>query len=435
MLIATAAALAWSNSAWNGSYRALLDAPFTATVAGLQLDLVLHSFVNEGLMALFFLLAGLEIKRQVVAGDLSDRRAAMLPIIAALGGMAVPALIFLLVNAGHEGARGWAIPAATDIAFAVGVVTLAGRRLPTGARSFILALAVVDDIGGIIVIALFYASGPRFGWLACAALAAALAWALQRVEVRSLVPYVVLGTACWYSLHQAGVAAAIAGVIFGLITPIRPFHDPSRFGETARGLIARIEFSDEIAAEDLARYARETASPLERVESKLSLWVAFAIVPLFALVNAGVELRVGSLDYRVVLGIGIGLVGGKTIGVLGASWITVRLGIGRLPNHTTWRQMLGLSVTAGIGFTVALLVTGLSYSDPRLAASAKTGIILASTIAGLLGYLLLRSAPDSRRTAENVNERDASALHDDGGLTDLTGANAERPQHRRFVTQ
>ena len=399
MLVAGVAALAWANSGWKASYAAFLATPVQLTAWRAHLDLDLHTAVNDGLMTLFFLLAGLEIKRQVVTGELRDRRAAALPIIAALGGMAVPALVFVLLNTGHAGSRGWGIPVATDIAFAVGVVALAGRRLAIGARIFILTLAVVDDVGGIIVIALFYASGIRLGWLACAALAVALAIIVQRAEVRSMGPYVVLGVVCWYALHHAGVEAAIAGVIFGLITPIRPFHDPSRFGEAARRLIARIETTDEIATEDLARYARETTSPLERVESTLNLWVAFAVVPLFALVNAGVEVHVGSLDSRVVLGVALGLVLGKTVGVLGASWITVKLGIGRLPDHTTWRQMLGLSVTAGIGFTVALFVTGLSFSDPGLTASAKTGVILASIVAGAIGYALLRTAPASGPTA------------------------------------
>jgi NhaA family Na+:H+ antiporter len=352
-----------------------------------------HALINDGLMTLFFLLAGLEIKRQLVTGELRDRRAAALPAVAALGGMVVPALIYAAFNAGHAGAGGWGIPVATDIAFAVGVVTLAGPRVPLGARIFILTLAVVDDVGGIVVIAIFYAEDVRLAWLGLAALAVVATVGLRRAEVRSIVPYVVLGAVCWYGLRRCGVEAAIAGVVFGLLTPTRPFHDPSHFGDVTHELVDRIEHSDEVAVEDLARYATETASPLERIEGRLNVWVAFGIVPLFALANAGVRLDTGALDGRVLAGVTLGLVVGKTVGVFGGAWLAVRLGVGRLPSSATWRHMLGLAVTAGIGFTVALFVTGLSFTDPALTSSAKIGILLASTVAGLVGFALLRTLP------------------------------------------
>ena len=289
---------------------------------------------------------------------------------------------------------------ATDIAFAVGVVTLAGSRVPLGARIFILTLAVVDDVGGIVVIAIFYADDVRLAWLALAVLSVLVTLALRRLEVRSMVPYVALGALCWYSMYRCGVEAAIAGVVFGLLTPTRPFHDPSEFGDVAHGLVDRIETSDEVAAEDLARYARETASPLERIEGRLNLWVAFGIVPLFALVNAGVRLESRGLDARVTLGVVAGLVLGKTIGVFGGAWLAVRLGVGRLPASVTWRHMVGLAVTAGIGFTVALYVTGLSFDDAALVSSAKIGILVASAAAGALGFLLLRTVPAPRHEEE-----------------------------------
>ncbi|HEX9258064.1 MAG TPA: Na+/H+ antiporter NhaA, partial [Acidimicrobiales bacterium] len=258
MLLAAIVALVWANSGFHSSYERFWSTPVDVRVGSiLQLDLDLHGVVNDVLMTLFFLIAGLEIKRQVVTGELRDRRAATLPVLAALGGMVVPALIFLSVNHGHPGSRGWGIPVATDIAFAVGVVTLAGRRVPLGARIFILTLAVVDDVGGIVVIAVFYADQVRLGWLALAAGSVIATVAVRRAEVRSIVPYVLLGGVCWYALHSAGVEAAIAGVVFALLTPIAPFHDPARFGKVARSLIDRIEASDEIATEDLARYAKE----------------------------------------------------------------------------------------------------------------------------------------------------------------------------------
>jgi Na+:H+ antiporter, NhaA family len=394
MLVAAIVALVWANSPWDAGYVRFLGTPFVLRFGSLvRLDLDLQGLVNDGLMTLFFLLAGLEIKRQLVAGELRDRRAAALPAVAALGGMVMPALIYATLNHGHAGARGWGIPVATDIAFAVGVVTLAGRRVPLGARIFILTLAVVDDVGGIIVIAVFYTDGVRLGWFAVAVLAVLATVLLQRGDVRSVTPYVVLGALCWYALYKTGVEAAIAGVVFGLLTPTRPFHDPAEFGDVAHRFVDRIEAADEVAVEDLARYATETASPLERVENRLNLWVAFGIVPLFALVNAGVRLDVGGLDRRVALGACLGLVVGKTIGVLGGAWVAVRLGIGRLPGSVSWRHMIGLAATAGIGFTVALFVTALSFDTPALTSSAKIGVLAASVTAGLLGFLLLRTLP------------------------------------------
>jgi NhaA family Na+:H+ antiporter len=389
-------ALVWANSPWDAGYETFLSTPLDLQFGSfVHLDFTLHSVVNDALMTLFFLLAGLEIKRQVITGELRDRRAAALPAIAALGGMIVPALLFIALNTGHDGSKGWGIPVATDIAFAVGIVTLAGNRIPFGARIFILTLAVVDDVGGILVIAIFYADDVNLKWLVLAVAAVAATVLIRRADMRSLVPYAVLGILCWYSLHEAGVESAIAGVVFGLLTPIYPFHDPERFGDVSRRFVDRIESSDEIAVEDLARYALETASPLERVENRLNLWVAFAIVPLFALTNAGVHIDTDSIDGRVALGVIVGLVVGKTVGVFGASWIAVKLGVGRLPERTTWRHMFGLAITAGIGFTVALFVTGLSFTDEGLTSSAKLGVIAASVIAGAVGFGVLRASPPS----------------------------------------
>ena len=402
MLAAAVVALVWANSGWDGAYESFLATPVNLHIGGLiKLDFDLHDAVNQGLMTLFFLLAGLEIKRQLVTGELRDRRAAALPAIAALGGMIVPALIYTAFNAGHAGSQGWGIPVATDIAFAVAIVTLAGSRVPLGARIFILTLAVVDDVGGIIVIALFYADDVRLGWLALAAATLAVAVVLQRRDIRSMAPYLVLGTMCWYALYRCGVEAAIAGVVFGLLTPTRPFHDPAQFGAVSRVLVDRIQQSDEVAVEDLARYATETASPLERIENRLNLWVAFAIVPLFALVNAGMRVSGATLDHRVVIGVFFGLVLGKTVGVFGGAWLAVRTGIGRLPSSVTWRHLFGLAATAGIGFTVALFVTGLSFDDEALTSSAKIGILVASATAGVVGLVLLRTvAPASEEGVE-----------------------------------
>jgi NhaA family Na+:H+ antiporter len=410
MLAAAIVALVWANSPWRAGYERLWATPTDVSVGSLiDLHLTLRGWVNEAAMALFFLLAGLEIKRQLLLGELRSLRAAALPAIAALGGMIVPAVLYLAINHGHPGAHGWGIPVATDIAFAVGVVTLAGSRIPLGARIFILTLAVVDDVGGIIVIAAFYAENVELAWLAGAVATVLATLLLRRADVRSLVPYLVLGALCWLSLHEAGIEPAIVGVVFGLLTPVTPFYDPARFGAAARAMVGQIEQrfaghqgsepitvdereANEITLEDLARLSAETASPLERIENRLGLWVSLLIVPLFAFANAGVRIETAGVDNRVLLGVVVGLVVGKTVGVLGFSWLAVRIGIAHRPAGTTWRHMFGLAVTAGIGFTVALFVTSLSFTDPALTASAKLGVLAASTIAGVLGFLALRAS-------------------------------------------
>ena len=413
MLVAAIVALVWANSPWHGGYEALWDTHLAVSLGELiELDhLTLRNWVNDGAMAVFFLLVGLEIKRELVLGELRDPRAAALPALAALGGMVLPATIYALLNAGQPGADGWGIPVATDIAFAVGVVTLVGSRLPLGARIFILTLAVVDDIGGILVIAVFYASDVSVGWLGVAAAAIAATLVVRRLEIQSFAPYVFLGGLTWLAFHEAGVEAAIAGVIFGLLTPTRPFHDPAGFAPNARALVDRIDATradghispeerdeNEVRLEDLSRYALLSVSPLERLEHRLGPWVAFLIVPLFALANAGVRIGEGDIDSRVVLGVGLGLVLGKTIGVFSFTVLAVRLGLGRLPAGTRWSHIFGLGVTAGIGFTVALYIAGLSFDDADLTSSAKLGVLSASVVAGVLGYLVLRASPRAQHS-------------------------------------
>jgi NhaA family Na+:H+ antiporter len=406
MLVAAVAALLWANSGFRSGYETLWATPLQLRLGEVvDLDLTLRAWVNDAAMALFFLLAGLEIKRQVILGELRNPRAAALPALAALGGMVVPALIFVAVNAGRVGSRGWGIPVATDIAFAVGVVALAGRRIPLGARIFILTLAVVDDVGGIIVIALFYAESVSVAWLAVAAGTVVLTLLLRSADVRSLVPYIALGAVCWFAFHEAGIEAAIVGVLFGLLTPIRPFHDPAEFGRTARGLVDQIEetFDDEVltdderernevALEDLAQFANETASPLERIEGRLGLWVSLLVVPVFAFANAGVFVDLANVEGAVFAGVFLGLVVGKPVGIVLFSLLAVKLGLGRLPTGVSWRQIVALGITAGIGFTVALYVTGLSFDDPLLTSSAKLGVLAASMTAGILGLVALRLA-------------------------------------------
>lgn len=409
MLLAAAVALIWANSPWSAGYESLWATNVQFEFGSLiQLDhLSLRDWVSDAAMALFFFVVALEIKREVVAGELRDRRSAILPVMAALGGMVVPAIIFLTFNAGTSAGAGWGIPMATDIAFAVGVVSLLGNRVPSGAKLFLLTLAIADDLGAIVVIALFYTEKIVFGWLGAALVAVVLATSLRRVQVRSLIPYVCLGVFGWYALHESGVHSTMIGVAFGFVTPAWSFYNPSRFAADARPLIDEVDraFDDQrldhseyerlgSTLSDIRHLATETESPLERLERRLNPWVSFVVLPLFALANSGISLSGDSLTSawgdRVVLGVGLGLVVGKTIGVFSASWLACRLGLGTLPQHTTWPILLGVSLCAGIGFTVALFVANLSFSDAALTDSAKLGVLFGSLLAGLTGFLLLR---------------------------------------------
>ena len=409
MVTAAVVALVWANSPWSAGYDALWETPVRLAAGSAAIDLSLRDWVNDALMALFFLVVALEIKRELVAGDLRDPKVAALPAVAALGGMVVPALVFAATNLGHEGGRGWGIPMATDIAFAVGVVSLLGRRVPTGAKLFLLALAIVDDLGAIVVIAVFYTDDLSLPWLGLALLAVGAAVVLRRADVRPLLPYGALGVGCWIALHASGVHATVAGAAFGFLTPAWSFYDPRRLAPRARTLVDEIDATtadevldtgelerNEARLRDLVRLARESESPLDRVVTVLNPWVSFAVVPLFALANAGVRLSGDALGDAlgdwVVLGFALGLLVGKPLGVFGATWLACRLGIGRLPTGASWHHLFGVAVCAGVGFTVALFVTGLSFDDADLVDGAKIGILAGSVLAGVLGALVLRSA-------------------------------------------
>jgi NhaA family Na+:H+ antiporter len=420
LLVAAVAAVLWANGPGRGSYEQFWQTPLTIELGGLvhldQLDL--RAWVTDGLMAVFFFVVGLEIKRELVHGELRDRRAAALPVLAAVGGMIVPAAVYVLANAGGAGGAGWGIPMATDIAFALGVLALLGDRVPSGAKIFLLTLAVADDLGAIVVIAIFYTDDLSLGWLAAAIAGLVAVRVLARADVRSLTPYVALAGWAWLALHESGVHATLAGVALGLLTPAWSFYDPRRFAPEARRLVERVDaaFADdrltddeleacEGALGDLSLLTRETRSPLERLESRMVAWSAFAIVPVFALANAGVPLSLGALSDAVgdpiTTGVAVGLLVGKPVGIVIATWLAIRLGLGVLPAGTTWRHVTGLGVTAGIGFTVALFVTGLSFDDPVQADAAKMGVFAASIAAGILGLAILRSAPRPAGTGSN----------------------------------
>jgi Na+:H+ antiporter, NhaA family len=419
MLVAAAVAIAWANSPWAGAYTDLWQTPLRLELGDLIIldHLSLQSWVNDALMTVFFLLVGVEIKREVVHGELRDPRAVALPVIAALGGMLVPAAIYAALNAGGAGADGWAVPMATDIAFAVGVVTLAGPRVPLAAKIFLLTLAVADDVGAIVVIAVFYTGSLSGGWFACAAVALAAIFAMRRGDVQSLAPYLAVGAFAWLALLESGVHATLVGVALGLLTPAWPLRSPRRFPPEARRVINRVEAAyydrvltpaefteNEQRIAEVARLAMYSTSPLERLERALSPWVAYVVVPVFALANAGVSLSGdavrGLTSDAVSAGVMLGLVVGKTVGVLGATAVAVRLGVGRLPTDTTWRHMLGIAATAGVGFTVALFVTSISFESAATTDAAKVGILAGSTLAGLIGFTLLRTSPAVVAAAE-----------------------------------
>ena len=393
LLAATLVALAWANSPWRASYQALWHTELSVGLGRLVITADLRHWVNEGLMAIFFLVVGLEVKRELVRGDLRDPRKAALPALGAAGGMVVPALIFLAANPGGPAARGWGIPMATDIAFALGVVALLGSRVPSSLKLFLLTLAVVDDIGAIVVIAVFYAGDLRPALLLLAALILVVIVGLRWVGSVSVAPYLLLGVLVWLATRASGVHATIAGVALGLVSPTRP---------PVAGSVARewtTHLSEEPSQAELAtmtRLVRSAVSQTERLQRMLHPWTSFFVVPVFALANAGVELSGRSLEQpgtaRVAFGVGLGLVLGKLLGITGAAWLGVRTGLARLPEGASWPMLAGVAALGGIGFTVSLFVTELAFASAALREAAKIGVLAASVVAAAVGASVLARA-------------------------------------------
>lgn len=406
LFAAVVVALVWANV--SDSYEAFWGSTAKLQLGSTGIGKDLRFWVNDGLMTLFFLLVGVEIKRELTTGELRRPRAAALPAIAALGGMAVPALLYFAIAGSGEGARGWAIPMATDIALALGALALAARQAPSSLKPLTLTLAIVDDIGAILVIAIFYSSGGSGTALLIALGLLGVIVALQRVQVRSVGAYVVVGVCMWYATYRAGVHPTIAGVVLGLLTPAEPFQRPAAVSvearRTADATMDEPEPPDADAPEwlRLAWLSKEAVSPLARVEHALLPWSSFLIVPIFALANAGVEISWASLaaafTSAVSIGIIVGLVVGKPAGIWLASKLAVRTRVAELPDDVGWGDLLGMGAVAGIGFTVALFIAELAFADaPALLAEAKVGILIASAVAGAVGYFLLRVAPSPRR--------------------------------------
>jgi NhaA family Na+:H+ antiporter len=356
LLAAAVAALVWANSPWQGAYHDLWHRELVVGPGEWAIRESLVHWVNDGLMAVFFFVVGLEIKRELVCGELRDRRAAALPALAAVGGMVVPVALFRLVAGGGEAGGGWGIPMATDIAFAVGVLAVLGRRVPAGLKLFVLTLAIVDDIGAIAVIALFYAAGVEVAWLAGAAALLAAVAVVRRLGVATPLAYAPFAVAAWYCTYRSGIHPTIAGVSLGLLTPARPVGG---------------------------------RPVLEHLEERLHPWSSYLVIPLFALANAGVALdrhalgeAVGS---RLTWAVVVGLVIGKLVGITGSAVIGARTGLGHLPEGVESGHLLGAGSVGGIGFTVSLFIAGLAFADEALQAQAKTGILTGSLLAALLG--------------------------------------------------
>ncbi len=417
LLVAAIAALVWANAPFGEGYGRFWDTRLVLEIGSFHFDETFKHLVNDGLMAIFFFVVGLEIKRELAVGDLKDPRRAALPAVAALGGVILPALIYVAITAGAgpEATRGWGIPMATDIAFSVGVLALLGSRVSVGAKLFLLALAIADDIVAIAVIAIFYTSDLALGWLALGVLGLVGVRIAARVGVRSLPFYALVGVAVWFFVLESGVHATLAGVALGFLTPARPWYTDQTYLRRSRWILDR--YSEDRAmprhreridqdAMALSKIARESVAPLDRLEAALHPWSSFVIVPLFALANAGVrfiDIDVGAAATSAVsVGVVTGLIVGKTVGITLATWIAVRVGIGRLPERTGWTQIMGLAALAGIGFTVSLFVTELAFTSPVLADRAKIGIFIGSVAAGVIGWVLLRSSKPLEESSESA---------------------------------
>jgi NhaA family Na+:H+ antiporter len=398
LVAAIAATLVWAN-AWPASYHDIWTTTFTIGFPDHHLSLTLRDWVNDGLMTVFFFVVGLEIKRELVEGELRQPRKAALPVVAAVGGMIVPALIYTAFNAGTAGSRGWGIPMATDIAIAVGILSLLGTRVPSSLKLFLLALAIVDDIGAIIVIALFYSRGITWESFAGAICVVLLMLAARALGVRNIVAFTVMGIALWILVYDSGVHATLVGVALGLLTPTRPFRAHDMLEADKLTDVSTVE-----GAYETVVLARESVSVVEWLEYHLHPLSSYVIVPLFALANAGIVVTSGTVDRAssssVTHGVVVGLVVGKLVGISAFVWLATKLRIGALPDGTSWSQLVGVAALGGIGFTVSLFVSTLAFPGRiALQADAKLGILVASAVAAVLGGLILLATTRNRARA------------------------------------
>ncbi|GAA0219911.1 Na+/H+ antiporter NhaA [Castellaniella daejeonensis] len=399
LLLAAAGALIWANSPLAPSYHAIWHAPLSIGLGDFVFSQSLHFWINDALMTVFFLVVGMEIRREIHEGALSSLRQAGLPLAAALGGVAVPALIYTALNTDPASLQGWAVPTATDIAFAVGVLALLGRSIPGNVRVFLLALAIIDDIAAVLIIAFFYSGGLQYGGFLVAILGILMVVGLQRIGAGSALAYVIPGAVVWSGLLITGAHPTLAGVVLGLMTPVRSIPMREQPLDALSRSIGDLLGRNAGTAPDVGQLAgplrqlrlaqREMRPPVVRVQAALHPWVAFGIMPLFALANAGVTLDGVDLSLPgpqwVMAGVAVALVAGKAAGVIGASWLVVRLGWCRLPPGVTWGGVCLIGLLAGIGFTMSIFIAMLAFADEGLLAAAKLGVLLGSLTAAILG--------------------------------------------------
>ena len=402
LLASTVAALVWANSPWSDSYHRFWDSRLVLDVALFEVSKPLEAWVNDGLMAIFFFVVGLEIKREVLYGELSSPGKAALPIFAAVGGMVMPAIVYLSINAGGDAGDGWAIPMATDIAFALGVLALLGRRCPMELRVFLLALAVVDDLGVIFVISVAYTDSVEVAQFGIAAGIVGALFALSRLGVNHASVTAVLGFLLWVAVLKSGVHATIAGVAMAALTPATPNYSREDFAASSEQLMTdyrqALEQGDvercEVILGHLEELSQGTEAPLERLERLAHPWASYLVLPVFALANAGIEFS-GDIvseaaSSSVTLGLVLAMILGKAAGITAFSWMATRLGVAELPRGVSWGHVVGIGLLGGIGFTVAIFVTGLAFDEGGLAELSKIGVLVASLLSGSLGYLVLR---------------------------------------------
>ncbi|GJM37490.1 MAG: Na(+)/H(+) antiporter NhaA [Acidimicrobiales bacterium] len=401
LIVATVAALVWANSPWDASYISFWESEIDLRLGDWQPfvshdhPLTVRDWVNDGLMVLFFFVVGMQITAELLVGELRNPRAAALPAVAALGGMVAPALIYFAINAGEASADGWGVPMATDIAFAVGVLALLGDRVPSSLKVFLLMLAIVDDIGAILVIAVFYTDQLATGWLLLSFVGLGLMGALRSARVWYTPVYLVVGFVVWFAMLRSGVHATIAGVAIGLLTPVRPLLGHRRL-EIVEDVLSgdRVEPAE---MRDASWKLRESVSVAGRLTALLSPWTVFIVVPLFAIANAGIPLSGSVLSDAAsspaTIGVVAGLVLGKPLGIGLAAWIARSTGLASLPAGVTMRHIVGTGFVAGIGFTVALFISGLAFDDARVADEAVIGVLVASILSAVIGAALLGRTP------------------------------------------
>jgi len=418
LLMATAIlAMVLANSAVSVFYHHWIQVPVGINIGGWHLEKTLHHWVNDGLMAMFFFLVGLELKREIMVGELAVLRQAVLPIVAAIGGMVLPALIYFVINSDGDAARGWGIPMATDIAFAIGALVLLADRVPKALITFLVALAIVDDLGAVVVIALFYTDQLVWEALFSAAVILGLLIVFNLSGIRQPLPYFLLGILLWLALLKSGVHATLAGVLAAFTIPARPKYNPARFSGHVKVLMDRFDASHQpgksILTNDALRAVVQTLengvhkveSPLQRLEHSLHMPVAFLIIPIFAFFNAGIPIEFSTMSatlmHPVTLGVISGLVLGKFIGITGACWLALKLGIAQLPAQTRFSQIAGVALLAGIGFTMAIFIAELGFAGKEeYLLMSKTGVLIASLIAGFGGFFWLRWVSENQRTSD-----------------------------------